>query len=211
VTDLSAVNTSTGSLTVDGVLTMGTGGSITNTAQSYFINNDGISIDSSGGLGPTKSIKWFSGVNSLLRISGFTDPEESAEIETSGKLALVAQNGIELRDGISQITFTGTSGLELDSSILVSIFNNTASTSSTTGALQVAGGIGVGGNSFFTGTVSVANATAGGHAVNRTTGDGRYLQLSALNDVGAASATNNRSIDISFGGNVYRINCELLP
>jgi len=32
-----------------------------------------------------------------------------------------------------------------------------------------------------------------------------------FNDVGGASAINNRSIDLNFGGNVYRINCELLP
>jgi len=46
---------------------------------------------------------------------------------------------------------------------------------------------------------------AGANGTIWTTGN---LQLT---DVGGASAINNRSIDISFGGNVYRINCELLP
>jgi hypothetical protein len=87
-----------------------------------------------------------------------------------------------------------------------------ASTSSTTGTIQVPnGGIGVAGASYFGSTVTVGNATSGGHALNRTTADGRYLQLSDLTDVGGASAINNRSIDIAFGGNVYRIDCELLP
>jgi hypothetical protein len=57
-----------------------------------------------------------------------------------------------------------------------------ASTSSTTGTIQVPdGGIGVAGASYFGSTVTVGNATSGGHAVNRTTGDGRYGQLTSAN------------------------------
>lgn len=41
----------------------------------------------------------------------------------------------------------------------------------------------VGGNGKFTGTVEVANATADGHALNRITGDGRYLQSSSDLDI----------------------------
>jgi hypothetical protein len=53
-----------------------------------------------------------------------------------------------------------------------------------------------------------ANRTYTFSGANGTVWTSGTLQF---NDVGGASATNNRSIDLAFGGNVYRINCELLP
>ena len=79
-----------------------------------------------------------------------------------------------------------------------------ASTSSTTGTIQVPdGGIGVAGASYFGSTVTVGNATEDAHAVNRTTGDARYARK-----VSAGSTVSpDTGIEITFGdGTTYIIN-----
>jgi len=61
-------------------------------------------------------------------------------------------------------------------------------------------------NATFTGTATVANATAGGHAVNRDTGDGRYGRLTAANTwtgdqsvTGAITANNGSTAGVGPG------------
>jgi hypothetical protein len=195
--EITATSGSLGALNVGGALTIGALGSLDWSGGKIDVN--GINLDIPSAFSQGTAIKW--GTTSYIQTS------QVSLVQTM----IISSNIISLLADNNSSNFLNVSSSSVSTSLPVVISSTTASTSATTGALQVAGGIGVGGNSFFGGTVTVGEANAGGHALNRTTADGRYLLQSALFDSGAGTATNNRIIDITFGGNVYRINCELLP
>jgi len=68
----------------------------------------------------------------------------------------------------------------------------------------------INGNKTFGNVVVVPNATNGTHAVNRTTGDARYLQTSNLAEVGSGVVNDNTRITISFNNQVYLLKAELI-
>lgn len=66
----------------------------------------------------------------------------------------------------------------------------------------------------FSGTVSAANATAGGHLLNRTTGDGRYVMLGGQNGTLTFGSNDNNTVSIkqnnAFRLNLYANNTEII-
>jgi hypothetical protein len=184
------------------VLTIGAGGEIKNASGSYSITQSGMSIANFDPSSPDLT-------RALTLGGGYIWGNQDG-------ITLDTEIGIQATQLNTPSTIkVGTSGnavitSPIASSLTLSVGGSSALTAKTDGDIQIDQNlIAVGGT--FSGTVTVGNATAGGHALNRTTADGRYLLQSALFDSGAGTATNNRIIDITFGGNVYRINCELLP
>jgi hypothetical protein len=161
-TQISGGAITTGTINADLVTVSGGDGNVT-------IDNTGISL-SSGTFDEKRSLVFGSFATGVLMSS-----------TTEGILYLggVDGNGMSIGSGgdISNL-------LQLEfrvSNVKIATVTE-ASTSSTTGTIQVPnGGIGVAGASYFDSTVTVGNATSGGHALNRTTADGRYGQLGSAN------------------------------
>ena len=172
-TQITSVGTLTG-LASSGVI------NITNTTVSTSVLTGALTV--AGGLGISGSV--FVGGN--LSITGTvtvptpvngTDAVNKNYTDTLSYLT--AGTGLTKTSGTlsvnalqTQITSIGTL-TGLTSSGIVSISNNTASSSNTNGALTIAGGVGisgalnVGGNSIFTGTVTVGTPTVNTHAATK--------------------------------------------
>jgi hypothetical protein len=96
-------------------------------------------------------------------------------------------------------------------------YNTAESTSKDSGALVVKGGVGiernlhVGGTGNFTGVVTVPNATANGHALNRVTADGRYVMTGAFTEDAATTISATGSLILNVNGENYQFIVEKLP
>jgi hypothetical protein len=94
--------------------------------------------------------------------------------------------------------------------------STTDSSNVATGSIITAGGVGiaknlnVGGTGNFSNVVTVSNATADTHALNRITGDGRYYPINGIQDDGAGSFTASTNLTINIGGTLYKIQAEQL-
>jgi hypothetical protein len=106
---------------------------------------------------------------------------------------------------------------DLIASEKIRVLNDTDSSNVATGSIITAGGVGiaknlnVGGTGNFSNVVTVSNATADTHALNRITGDGRYFPINGISDDGAGSFTASTNLIINIGGTQYKIQAEQLP
>lgn len=124
--------------------------------------------------------------------TGTTDPTFRTNTQNDGRFLRIANNLNDLESAISARANLDLSDIYAAETTIVSLNGITAGEV----PVQRAGGYEDSGLTFdgngaatFASTVSVANATAGGHAVNRDTGDGRYGQLGTAN-----TWTGNQSV-----------------
>jgi hypothetical protein len=127
-----------------------------------------------------------------------------------GAILTIGGGGIQT-DFVFSVTDTGattTGALEA--------ISTTDSSNVATGSIITAGGVGiaknlnVGGTGNFSNVVTVSNATADTHALNRITGDGRYYPINGIQDDGAGSFTASTNLTINIGGTLYKIQAEQL-
>jgi hypothetical protein len=188
--------------------------------EDVLIDNDGINFRLATTYEAARSLNWGDDNRIFTRLLGSVP---NMEINTNGFMNISAISGtdeskVQLELGgdvrISAVRSTGTASIRLYTLLNVPRIEFT-SNSFFANNVSIVGSVTA--NSLIVGTetnkATIAYTTnaartytfAGANGTIWTTGN---LQLT---DVGGASAINNRSIDISFGGNVYRINCELLP
>jgi hypothetical protein len=194
--EIVATSGSLGDLDVDGTLTIGVLGLLDWTGGR--ISNFGVELESGGSYSQGAGIEW---------------PTAGAKIyvltDTGVNTLYVESNG-------PMVLNSGSFTVRIDETGKLSILNNTDSTSSTTGAITTAGGVGiaknlhVGGTGNFTNVVTVPNATADTHALNRQTGDGRYYPLNGIQDDGAGAFNPNTNLTINIGGTLYKVQAEQL-
>jgi hypothetical protein len=196
-TEIDGGNITTGTIDANLVTVSGGGGDVilsgdglrvnpSGSNQDVLINGDGINL--AGGSDEFDYAKTLSlGGSGLIYFgtNATTGASEALFITTN------AGDNIHISPGASSTSTTGNLIISLfptqigaiDSYVdinggYITIDFNEASTSADTGAIRVTdGGIGVSEASFFGSTVTVGNASANGHALNRTTGDGRYGRL----------------------------------
>ena len=150
-------------------------------------NGFNVNISSNTSTVPINGI-WSPAVNSLAFSTSGT---EKARIDSSGRLGLGITSPTQLLDVRGNIYSTGSLWIGN-----VSITNTTAATSSTTGALTVAGGAGITGSMFAGGTVQGANVNVTGANL-----PANGLYLPTTNTLGfATNSTEKLRIDSS--GNV---------
>jgi len=105
---------------------------------------------------------------------------------------------------------------DLIASEKIRVLNDTDSSNVATGSVVTAGGVGiaknlhVGGTGNFSNVVTVSNATADTHALNRITADGRYFPINGIGDDGAGSFSATTNLIINIGGTQYKIQAEQL-
>jgi hypothetical protein len=147
-----------------------------------------------------------------------TGPSASFTIDNQGVLSLVAGSDIAITGTNTALTIADTSTLETVTSrghttdTVIAITNLTAASSSNTGALTVAGGVGVGGNLYaaelfdagnrvVTGVtanagsgISITAATVGGPAAGFTVNNTGVLSLIAGTGISLSAGTGNITV-----------------
>jgi hypothetical protein len=219
-----------GDLTMDG-------GAIRNTSNTYVIDESGIkflqAVSAEIDLGSGGKIKGEGDSSFQMDSAGFFE----YQVGESGSPAFTGF--INFLSGVSQVgSLTMTTNFGFTEFFLglfglteirynsakhsfetgtVSISNTTDSSNVATGSIITAGGVGiaknlnVGGTGNFSNVVTVSNATADTHALNRITGDGRYFPINGISDDGAGSFTASTNLIINIGGTQYKIQAEQLP
>jgi hypothetical protein len=169
--------------------------------------------------GPLVSTNWADVGNKPTTISGYgiTDAVNTADSFNLGttSITLNRASGAQSLTGISidgsAATVTGAAQTAitslgtltgLTSSGVVNITNATASTNTTTGALTVAGGVGIAGD-LFAGTYNTANSTASAltASLTRFQGDTNF-RLNIRNGAGTAVSTEAARIGLEYSGSL---------
>jgi len=184
-------------LTIEGTLTMGTVGKITNTAGTYIIDEDGIkfldAVSAVFDLGIGGRIIGSGNSSFVMDAAGaFT-----YQVGTDGSPAFVGiinfLSDLTNVGGINLSTNAGFTEFYLDISVLTELRYN---------AIR---------HIFETGTVAVPNATANGHALNRVTADGRYVMPTAFTEDAATSISATGSLVLNVNGENYKFIVEKQP
>ena len=173
--------------------------------QTDATGTDGIYVSSSVGGGwayfrPNNR----QGDNNAIVVAGDSGIIYSSSSSTSASIAAGTPTGAFV---IAPWAYAS-SGIRLDSSGNVMVATSTAATSTTTGALQVVGGVGIGGNLYVAGNVTAASFTATGGrslftAVNeRFAVASRYSSSGGYVYFGATDATATPGIQLSFATGV---------
>ena len=151
-------------------------------------------------------------------------------VGTNGQVLTSTGTGVQWTTvGAEADTLATVTGRGATTATALSITNSTASTSSTTGALQVTGGIGIAGNSFFSGTIRMQNnapfsgnaltiSSSGGNTEIYTSGGNTAIASSTtfsttgsqpgiqfLNSGGATLYGGNSGIDLNGGSSGVRV------
>lgn len=196
-----------GNLTVNGTITGGSGPSTdnyyiaTDSANQYRANSGTVELQSTISATPTFNFKNNAGstaTSTLVAGQGNLTNIQSTGISNSGTI-----NTGSITSGsvnTTAVTVTGAS----DFQGLTSVTNTTQSTSTSTGALTTAGGLGVDKNTHIGGQLHVTSTTA---STSTTTGSGRFnggigvagnaYLGGSLNATNSASISNAASNDIS--------------
>ena len=148
---INAINISmTGTLTSSGNITMTNAGSNLTLAGSLIIPSNGLYINSVQMIASSTQLNYLSGV-----ISPGTAYASTALVLDSNKDIIGIRN-LTLNDINSTLTISGTNSILTltGSSGVIKLTNTSASSSSTTGAIQCSGGIYAGANSYFNGNIN---------------------------------------------------------
>jgi hypothetical protein len=204
----TAVSTSTGNITISNTSTLqtvtGRGAtttnaiSITNTTSSTSTTTGALIVTGGVGIGGDLYL------NGILYQNGQQVLSTATINQFSNQTSITAGTDIAVSTSTGNITISNTSTLQTvtgrgsTTTNAIRISNTSSSTSITTGALVVAGGVGVGGALYVNNSVKVGYDTVVGQSNSTTNG--------ALQVVGGVGITGNLNIGGTFNASSVQIN-----